>query len=113
MAEVVNVLKFKTGHGLARTGDQVVVVIKKARPISSSISAQQSSVQKVKRGDVRRAVIVRTKKEARRPDGRFVRFDTNAGVLLNNKGDPLGTRITGVVSASLRQVSFFSYLSFA
>jgi large subunit ribosomal protein L14 len=62
-------------------------------------------VQKVKRGDVRRAVVVRTKKEERRPDGRYIRFDSNAAVLLNSKGDPLGTRINGVVSADLRAVS--------
>lgn len=52
---------------------------------------------------------MRTKKEQRRSDGRYIRFDTNAAVLLNNKKEPLGTRINGVVSAELRNVSVYAF----
>jgi ribosomal protein L14 len=79
-----------------------VVVIKRARPIPTNLSQTQAA-SKVRRGDVRRAVVVRTKKETGRPDGRFVRFDDNAAVLLNSKKELLGTRINGVVGAELRQ----------
>lgn len=89
-------------------GDEIVVVVKKARSLQMSNNANSSLVAKVKRGDVRRAVVVRTKKEQRRSDGRYIRFDTNAAVLLNNKKEPLGTRINGVVSAELRNVSYRS-----
>lgn len=67
-------------------------------------AAAQASVNavKVRRGDVRRAVIVRTRKPVRRPDGSYIRFDDNAAVLLNNKKEMLGTRIGGMVSADLR-----------
>jgi ribosomal protein L14 len=86
---------------MARVGDEIVVVVQRARPISQTALASNTAV-KVRRGDVRRAVIVRTKKEERRPDGRYIRFDDNAAVLLNNKKELLGTRINGVVSADLR-----------
>jgi len=102
VAECVNVLKNKSSFGLARTGDEIVVVVKKARPYVATGNTSASLVQKVKKGDVRRAVVVRTKKEQRRPDGRYIRFDTNAAVLLNNKKEPLGSRVNGVVSAELR-----------
>ena len=101
IAECVNVLKTKSKHGMARVGDEIVVVVQRARPISPTALASNTAV-KVRRGDVRRALIVRTKKEERRPDGRFIRFDDNAAVLLNNKKELLGTRINGVVSAGLR-----------
>ena len=76
-------------------------MVQKARPISAAAQASVNAV-KVRRGDVRRAVIVRTRKLVRRPDGSFVRFDDNAAVLLNNKREMLGTRIGGIVSADLR-----------
>ena len=102
LAECVNVLRSKTGHGLARIGapqpsvasgkaevvdavDEIVVVIQKDRPIPQWTAAGSAAANKVRRGDVRRAVVVRTKKETRRPDGRWIRFDDNAAVLLNNK----------------------------
>jgi ribosomal protein L14 len=68
---------------------------------------------KVRRGDVRRAVIVRTRKPVRRPDGSFIRFDDNAAVLLNNKKEMLGTRIGGVVSADLRLKGWGKIVSLA
>lgn len=68
---------------------------------------------KVRQGDVRRAVIVRTRKPVRRPDGRMVRFDDNAAVLLNNKKEMLGTRIGGVVSADLRMKGWGKICSLA
>lgn len=86
-------------------GDEIVVVIKRARPISSAPSAAPSSsgqTPKVRRGDVRRAVVVRTKYPTRRADGRYVRFDDNAAVLVNLKHEMIGNRIGGVVAAELR-----------
>ena len=71
LAECVNVLKHKVNHGYGGVGDEIVCVVKKAQPISTMV-LQPSSVVKVRRGDVRRAVIVRTKKPAAQPDGRVV-----------------------------------------
>ena len=99
LVECVNVLKQKVNNGWGSVGDEIVCVVKRARPISGQASA---SAPKVRQGDVRRAVIVRTRKAVRRPDGRFIRFDDNAAVLLNNKREMLGTRIGGVVSADLK-----------
>ena len=112
-------------------GDEIVVVIQKARPIPQGTAAGSAAANKVRRGDVRRAVVVRTKKETRRPDGRWIRFDDNAAVLLNNKvGIPclyegecayicdiqrelLGTRINSVVAAELRQMGWSRICSLA
>ncbi|KAG8904214.1 hypothetical protein FRB99_002078 [Tulasnella sp. 403] len=101
LAECVNVLKRKTGHGMATVGDEIVVVVQKARPLSNDATLSANAL-KIRRGEVRRAVVVRTKKEVKRPDGRIIRFDDNAAVLINNKKELLGTRINGVVSADLR-----------
>jgi large subunit ribosomal protein L14 len=68
---------------------------------------------KVKKGDVMKAVVVRTKKEMRRPDGSYIRFDTNSAVLLNNQMEPLGTRIFGPVARELRQRNFMKIVSLA
>ena len=73
----------------------------------------QQAAQKVKRGDIRHAVVVRTKKEVRRPDGRYIRFDDNACVLINNKGEPIGSRILGVMGAELRTKKYSKILSLA
>ncbi|KAF8336505.1 ribosomal protein L14 [Cantharellus anzutake] len=100
IAECVNVLKAKSTAGVGTVGDECVVVIKRARPIPQG--AAPSNIVKVRRGDVHRAVIVRTKKEVLRPDGRYIRFDDNAAVLLNKKRELLATRINGVVSNELR-----------
>ncbi|KAL8286338.1 hypothetical protein RQP46_004826 [Phenoliferia psychrophenolica] len=114
IAECVNVLKTKTGHGMARIGDEIVVVIKRARPISSAPSASSASqATKVRRGDVRRAVVVRTKYPTRRPDGRYIRFDDNAAVLVNSKKEMVGNRIGGVVAAELRSKGWGKIVSLA
>ncbi|KAI0071876.1 ribosomal protein L14 [Panus rudis PR-1116 ss-1] len=110
LVECVNVLKQKVNNGWGSVGDEIVCVVKRARPISSTAA---TNAVKVRRGDVRRAVIVRTKKAVRRPDGRFVRFDDNAAVLLNNKREMLGTRIGGVVSADLRMKGWGKIVSLA
>ena len=80
-----------TGRRYASLGDVIVVTVKNAIPSSD-----------VKKGTVSKAVIVRTKKEVRRPDGSYIRFDDNACVLLNNAGELRGTRIFGPVARELR-----------
>lgn len=112
LVECVNVLKNKVNNGWGTVGDEIVCVVKRARPISPGAQTV-SNVLKVRRGDVRRAVIVRSKKPVRRPDGRWVRFDDNAAVLLNNKRELLGTRIGGVVSADLRMKGWGKIVSLA
>ncbi|GJE93058.1 ribosomal protein L14 [Phanerochaete sordida] len=112
LVECVNVLKQKVNNGWGSVGDEIVCIVKRARPLSSAALASSTAV-KVRRGDVRRAVIVRTKKEVRRPDGRVVRFDDNAAVLLNNKREMLGTRIAGVVNADLRMKGWGKIASLA
>ena len=100
--------------GLGRVGDEVVVVVQKAKPIpANQVSSASSNALKVRRGDVRHAVIVRTKKESQRPDGRAVKFDDNACVLLNNRKEPLGSRVNGVVSSELRERGWGKILSLA
>jgi large subunit ribosomal protein L14 len=86
----------------AGIGDIVKVSIKEALPNS-----------KVKKGDMRRAVIVRTKKEIRREDGSYIRFDENAAVLLTPLDDPIGTRIFGPVARELRGRNFMKIVSLA
>jgi len=75
----------------ASLGDVIVVAVQEALPQG-----------KVKKGEVAKAVIVRTAKEVRRADGTYIRFDSNAAVLIDNKGEPLGTRIFGPVARELR-----------
>ncbi|MBU1040450.1 MAG: 50S ribosomal protein L14 [Humidesulfovibrio sp.] len=86
----------------ASVGDIIVVSVKEAMPHS-----------KVKKGAVMKAVVVRTKKEVGRPDGSFIRFDTNSAVLLNNANEPLGTRIFGPVARELRLKNFMKIVSLA
>jgi large subunit ribosomal protein L14 len=86
----------------ASIGDIIVVSVKDAMPNS-----------KVKKGDVFRAVIVRTRKEIRRPNGTYIRFDENAAVLLNNQMEPIGTRIFGPVARELRLKNFMKIISLA
>lgn len=88
-----------------------MVVVQEQR--SSSEAGQMSGANKVKRGDMRHAVIVRTKYQAQRPDGSVVKFDDNACVLLNKAGDPVGTRINGVVATELRRKKWSKILSMA
>lgn len=114
-------LKNKVNNGWGSVGDEIVCVVKRARPISHATNGRGgnagaqavSNALKVRRGDVRRAVIVRCRKPVRRPDGRWVRFDDNAAVLLNNKREMLGTRIGGVVSADLRMKGWGKIVSLA
>jgi len=80
-----------TGKRYARIGDRIVVTVKSALPASD-----------MKKGTVTKAVVVRTKKETRRADGSYIRFDDNACVLINNTGDMRGTRIFGPVARELR-----------
>jgi large subunit ribosomal protein L14 len=80
-----------TGKKYASVGDKVVVSVKSAIPSGD-----------IKKGTVSKAVVVRTKKEIRRPDGSYIRFDDNAVVLLNNAGEIRGTRIFGPVARELR-----------
>ena len=86
----------------ASVGDTIVVSVKSAIPGGN-----------VKKGDVSRAVVVRTRKEYRRPDGTYIRFDENAAVLLNAQGEPRGTRIFGPVARELRDRQFMRIVSLA
>ncbi|GBD98767.1 50S ribosomal protein L14 [bacterium BMS3Abin07] len=86
----------------ARVGDIIVVSIKNAIPEGT-----------VKKGNKARAVVVRTKKEAKRADGSCIRFDQNAVVLINNQGEPVGTRIFGPVARELRWKEFTRIISLA
>lgn len=117
VVECVNVLKNKTSHGHASIGDVFVCVVQKARPISLNSGAPSSGSTltslKVKRGDVQRAVLVRSRKPIMRPDGRWIRFDDNAAVLVNKKNEMIGTRIGGVVSSDLRQKGWGKIVSLA
>jgi large subunit ribosomal protein L14 len=86
----------------ARLGDIVVVSVKEAIPEGN-----------VKKGQVAKAVVVRTKKETRRPDGTYIRFDQNAVVIINNQLEPIGTRIFGPVARELRWKEFTKIISLA
>ena len=86
----------------ASVGDVIVVSVKEAIPRG-----------RVKKGDVRKAVVVRTAKEVRRDDGTAIRFDSNAAVILNNAGEPIGTRIFGPVVRELRAKNFMKIISLA
>ena len=86
----------------ASIGDQIVITVKKALPGGM-----------VKKGEVHRAVVVRTKKEVSRKDGTRIRFDENAAVLLNSAGEPRGTRIFGPVARELRDSGFMRIISMA
>lgn len=86
----------------ATVGDVIIVSVKKAIPKG-----------KVKKGDVQRALIVRTSKEIHRPDGSSIRFDSNAAVLVDKDGEPIGTRIFGPVTRELRAKNFVKIMSLA
>lgn len=103
-AKIVNCIKVLGGtrRRYARVGDIIVVAIKEAIPNS-----------KVKKGDVLKAVVVRTKKEIRRADGTYIRFDENSAVLINASQEPIGTRIFGPVARELRAKRFMKIISLA
>ena len=86
----------------ASLGDIIVVSVKEAIPNA-----------KVKKGEVMKAVVVRTAKEVGRADGSYIRFDTNSAVILDNQGEPVGTRIFGPVARELRAKKFMKIISLA
>ena len=98
---VINPLGGSTGR-YARLGDLVTASVKEAVPAAQ-----------VKKGQVVRAVIVRTKKEQRRRDGSYVRFDRNAAVLVDEQNEPVGTRVFGPVARELRERKFMKIVSLA
>jgi large subunit ribosomal protein L14 len=87
---------------VARLGDVITASVKEATPEST-----------VKKGTVVKAVIVRTRKEHRRRDGSYIRFDKNAAVLINEQGEPIGTRVFGPVARELREKKFMKIISLA
>lgn len=91
-----------SGRKYAGLGDTIVVSVKDAQPNSG-----------VKKGEVARAVVVRTKKEIRRVDGSYIRFDDNAAVLIGTEGEPRGTRIFGPVARELREKRYMRIVSLA
>ena len=86
----------------ARVGDQIIVTVKKAIPGGV-----------VKKGEVSTAVVVRAKKEIKRKDGSYIRFDENAAVIIDNQLEPMGTRVFGPVARELREKNFMKILSLA
>jgi len=106
-ALIVRVLGGSTARGrftrrTAGVGDVVIVAVKKSLP---TMTLDDKKVQ--------RAVIIRTKTATRRPDGSTVRFDSNAGVLIDKEGNPVGTRIFGAVARELREKNFMKIVSLA
>ena len=91
-----------TGKKYARVGDIIVASVKRAIPGAT-----------VKKGEVVRAVIIRTAQQYRRPDGSYIRFDENAGVILTDKNNPKGSRIFGPVARELREKNFTKIISLA
>ena len=91
-----------SGRRYARIGDIIVAAVREADPRSQ-----------VKKGEVKKAVVVRTRKEIRRPNGTYIKFDTNSAVLINDRREPLGTRIFGPVARELRAKRFMRILSLA
>ena len=86
----------------AHLGDVIVVSIKEALPNA-----------KVKKGEVAKAVVVRTRREQSRPDGSYIKFDTNSAVLINDQNEPVGTRVFGPVARELRERKFMKIISLA
>ncbi|MDD3807509.1 MAG: 50S ribosomal protein L14 [Candidatus Marinimicrobia bacterium] len=103
-AKVVQCIKVLGGtrRRYATVGDVIVVAVKQSIPGGTA-----------KKGDVAKAVIVRTKKEVGRADGSYIRFDENAAVLINDQGEPIGTRIFGPVARELRERQYMKIVSMA
>ena len=91
-----------TRRRYARLGDEIIVTVKKAIPGGV-----------VKKGDISTAVVVRAKKEVRRKDGSYIRFDENAAVLIDSQKEPKGTRVFGPVARELREKKYMKILSLA
>ncbi len=109
-AAIVECVQIIGQKRLAAIGDRVVVVVQKQRAGSGEGAG---SMTKVKRGDIRQAVVVRTRYPVQRKDGSVVRFDDNACVLINKAGDPVGSRVNGVVGRELRRKKWSKILSMA
>jgi large subunit ribosomal protein L14 len=103
-AKRISVIKVLGGSAkrYGRIGDVIVANVREAIPEGT-----------VKKGDVVRAVVVRTAKELRRPDGSYIKFDRNAAVLINEQNNPVGTRIFGPVARELREKQFMKIMSLA
>jgi large subunit ribosomal protein L14 len=103
-AKVVQCIKVLGGsrRRYAQLGDVIVVSVKEALPDS-----------KVKKGETARAVVVRTKREWRRPDGSYIKFDSNSAVIIGAQSEPIGTRIFGPVARELRSKKFMKIVSLA
>ena len=103
-ARIVECIKVLGGSRkkYARVGDLIVVTIKKTIPASS-----------LKKGEVHRAIVVRTKKEVKRKDGSYIRFDDNAAVIIDGNLEPRGTRVFGPVARELREKKFMKIVSLA
>ena len=97
----IRVMKGSAGH-YAKIGDIIIGAVKSATPGAT-----------VKKGDVVRAVVVRTRQPIRRPDGSYLRFDENAAVVVNNANEPRGTRVFGPVARELREKAFMRIISLA
>ncbi|KAF7196292.1 54S ribosomal protein L38, mitochondrial [Pseudocercospora fuligena] len=114
IAECVKVLKKKRP---ATVGDRIIVVVQKQRNFGPESgpggSVSVSAANKVRRGDIRHAVVVRTAKKFQRKDGSVVKFDDNACVLINKGGDPIGTRLNGIVGREVRERGWSKILSLA
>ncbi|KAF1986642.1 60S ribosomal protein L14/L17/L23 [Aulographum hederae CBS 113979] len=118
VVECINVLRRKSP---AKIGDRIVIVVQKQRNFGPEAvhnaggggGSSVSAANKVRRGDIRHAIVVRTAKKFQRKDGSVVKFDDNACVLINKAGDPLGTRVNGVVGAELRNKQWSKILSLA
>jgi large subunit ribosomal protein L14 len=91
-----------TGRRYARVGDVIVATVKEAIPNGA-----------IKKGEIVMAVVVRTKKEVRRPDGSYIKFDDNAAVIIDPQGNPRGTRIFGPVARELRDKRYMKIVSLA
>ena len=100
-AQCIRVLG-SSGRRYAGIGDQIVVSVKSAIPSGE-----------INKGDVSRAVVVRTAKETRREDGTYIRFDENAAVLINQEEEPVGTRVFGPVAREVREKQFMRIVSLA
>lgn len=114
VAECIKVLRMKRA---AAIGDRIIVVVQKQRNFGPESgpggSVSVSAANKVRRGDIRHAVVVRTKKKYQRKDGSVVSFDDNACVLINKGGEPIGTRLNGIVGKELRDKQWSKILSLA
>ncbi|KAI8925580.1 ribosomal protein L14b/L23e [Entophlyctis helioformis] len=117
-ALVVECINVMGRRRIASVGDEIVCAVKKAKPaaIGTAATAGSSSGaggQKLKKGDVARALVVRQRKEIRRLDGSFISFDDNAVVMLNKQGQPLGNRVMGAIARECRQKRWAKIVSMA